>query len=181
MARVIRKRVRRSRIQKKLVLQLTSLMDALIIIVVFLLKSYGISAMGVPHVEELELPLSNAPEKVGEGVVLIIAKDQIYVDNKSIMEFIGKGKEEPFKLPGDVPGSALSIAPVFDALKEKRDNFEVLASRSEDPEKAEERWRGDIFIQADKAVPYELLRKVMYTASIVGYKRFRLTVQKQVE
>ena len=65
MARVIRKRARRPVIQKTFSLQLTSLMDALIILVVFLLKSYGISAMGVPHVKELELPISNAPEKVG--------------------------------------------------------------------------------------------------------------------
>ena len=115
-------------------------------------------------------------------MVIIIAKDRIYVDNESVIEFVGASKEEVFKLPTDsVPGSALSLAPVFDALKEKRDNFEVLASRSKDPQKAAEQWRGNVFIQADKAVPYELLRKVMYTAGLVGYKKFRLTVQKQLE
>lgn len=190
MARTIRRRKRRHTVKKKFGLQLTSLMDALMIIVVFLLKSYGISAMGVVHTDNLQLPYSTAPETVGEGLVVIVARDKIYIDNEPVLEFQVEVDEEgnviesddpKFLLPDSEVGSAMSILPVFDALKKKRDDFEVLASRTDNPEEALKKWTGDIMIQADKKVPYELLRKVMYTAGLVGFKRFRLTVEKLVE
>lgn len=156
-------------------------MDVLMITVVFLLKSYGISAMGVNQEDKLELPTSTAPETFGEGLVLIISRAKIYVDNKPVLEFQGNPDEKKYLLPNDQVGSEMSILPVFDALKTAKDNFELLASRAKDPEAAQKQWGGDIFIQADKSVPYELLRKVMYTAGLVGYKRFRLTVQKLAE
>ncbi len=159
------------------------------IIVVFLLKAYGISAMGVVHTDSLQLPTSTAPEAVGEGLVVIVAKDKIYVDAEPVLEFLidydqdGNVTEggSKFQLPGSEIGSALSILPVFDALKKKRDDFEILASRTDKPEAAMKKWSGDIIIQADKEVPYELLRKIMYTAGLVGFNRFRLTVEKMVE
>ncbi len=181
MAKAIRRRKRRRVIKKDFNLQLTSFMDILMITVVFLLKSYGISAMGVTQADHLELPNSTAPETVGEGLVVIVARDKIYVDNKPVLEFIGNPDEKKYQLPNDQVGSELSILPVFDALKLAKDNFELLASRSENPAEAQKQWTGDLFLQADKSVPYELLRKVMYTAGLVGYKRFRLTVQKLEE
>lgn len=178
MATVIRRRTRRRGIKKEFPLQLTSMMDVLMIIVVFLLKSYGLSSMGVTQADKLELPTSSAPETYGEGLVVIISRDKIVVDNKPVLEFVGDPEQRKFELPNDKVGTETSIAPVFDALKAHKDNFELLASRSPNPEEALKKWTGDVFVQADKAVPYELLRKVMYTAGLVGYKRFRLTVQK---
>lgn len=150
------------------------------IIVVFLLKSYGISSMGVHQTDKLELPVSMAPETFGEGLVVIVSKAKIIIDDQPILEFQGNPDEGKFELPNDQVGSETSIMAVFDALKAHKDNFDLLASRSPNPEEAMKQWTGDIFVQADKAVPYELLRKIMYTAGLVGYKRFRLTVQKMV-
>ena len=181
MARLIRRRRRRRALRKDFTLQLTSLMDVLMITVVFLLKSYGISSMGVNQTENMELPSSTAPELFGEGIVVVIARDKIYVDNKPVLEFLGNPDEKKYTLPNDQQGSEMSLLPVFDALKLSKDNFELLASRAENPTEALKQWTGDVFIQADKSVPYELLRKVMYTAGLVGYKRFRLTVQKLID
>lgn len=178
MAKAIRRRTRRRGIKKDFPLQLTSMMDVLMIIVVFLLKSYGMSSMGVAETDKMELPTSVAPETFGEGLVVIIARDRILVDSKPVLEFVGDPELRKFELPNDKVGSETSIAPVFDALKAHKDNFELLASRSPNPEEAMKKWTGDVFVQADKAVPYEILRKVMYTAGLVGYKKFRLTVQK---
>ena len=46
---------------------------------------------------------------------------------------------------------------------------------------AEKKWKGDLLVQADKEVPYSLIRQVMYTAGMAGYRTFRLTVEKQAE
>lgn len=177
-------------------LQLTSLMDVLIIIVIFLLKSFGLSQMQVPPQDKLELPQSKSSEIFGEGIVLMIAKDQIMVDSEAVLQFATDDKQTPFLIPE--PGSIVKdaagndikvqeddgsrgILPIYDVLKRKRDEFETLASRSPNPEEAKKKWTGDLLVQADKAVPYELLRKIMYTAGVAGYKQFRLTVEKQAE
>jgi len=43
------------------------------------------------------------------------------------------------------------------------------------------KWTGDLLVQADKNVNYDLLRQIMYTAGLAGYRQFRLTVEKREE
>jgi biopolymer transport protein ExbD len=172
--------------QRAFGLQLTSLMDVLMIIVVFLLKSYGISSMGINQTDKLELPVSRAPETYGEGMALIIAKDKILLDSEDVMLFEGDPKAKKFQLPAGAVDTAQNasnkgIVPLFDALRKKKDDFDLLASRSPDPQAAMAKWKGELLVQADKAVPYEIIRRVMYTAGAAGYKNFRLTVEKQPE
>jgi len=174
-------------------LQITSLMDVLMIIVVFLLKSYGISSMQVSQEDRLELPVSRSTEIFGEGVVLVIAQDRIIIDSEPVLEFkpsaqLGAdGRPVPtFELPdGAMEGSGTvgsrGILAVYDVLKRKKEEFDTLASRQPDPEEAAKSWKGDLLVQADKQVNYSLIRHVMYTAGMAGYKQFRLTVEKRPE
>ena len=193
----------RSRRRKKqgFGLQITSLMDVLMIIVVFLLKSYGLSSMSIVQPDKLELPVSKSIEAFGEGVVLVIAQDQITVDNEAVLQFKPDPNAPPAPPPGtpvdanapkvvptfELPDGAIDpsnqrgILAIYDVLKRKKDEFDTLASRTPNPEEAAKKWTGDLFLQADKEVSYELLRNVMFTAGMAGYKQFRLTVQKQEE
>jgi len=164
-------------------LQLTSMMDVLIIIVIFLLKSYGLSIMQVPQEDKLTLPVSKSTELFGEGIVLMIAKDQILVAEEAVLQFTGDYKENKFELPEgamDAEGGGRILA-IYDILKRKKEEFDTLASRSENPEEAMKKWTGELLVQADKEAPYEIIRRVMYTAGMAGYKQFRLTVEKQAE
>lgn len=165
-------------------LQLTSLMDVLIIIVIFLLKSYGLSSMQVVQADKLELPVSKSNETFGEGIVLVIAQDKITVDNEAVVTFEGDPVEKKFQLPQgviDPTNYGRGILPIYEVLKKKKDDFELLASRAQDPKEAAKKWTGDLLVQADKAVNYDLIRQVMYTAGMAGYRQFRLTVEKQAE
>jgi hypothetical protein len=159
-------------------------MDVLMIIVVFLLKSYGLSSMSIVQEDKLELPISKSVDSFGEGMVLVIAQDQITVDSEPVLQFVGNYEEKKFELPEDAfdtSNDARGILPLYDVLKRKKEEFETLASRSENPEEAMKKWTGDILVQADKEARYELLRQVMYTAGMAGYRQFRLTVEKQPE
>ena len=73
------------------------------------------------------------------------------------------------------------ILPILDALKKKKEEFDNLASREPDPAEAAKKWTGDLLVQADKSASYALIRQIMYTAGMAGYKQFRLTVEKQAE
>lgn len=179
-------------------LQITSLMDILIIIVIFLLKSYGLSSMSIANPDKLQLPVSKTTEAFGEGIVVIVNREQILVDELPVLQFKpdpneaaiaqaqASGQEGPspsFELPDGVidQSGARGILPIYDVLARKKEEFDTLASRSPDPEEAKKKWTGELFLQADKNVNYELLRQVMYTAGMAGYKTFRLTVEKQAD
>lgn len=177
-------RMRRSLKRQAFTLQLTSLMDVLIITVVFLLKSYGISSMGIIQTSNLQLPVSKAPDTFGEGMALVISKDKIMLDSEPILQFVGDPKDAKFNLPdGAIDNSSAErgILPLYDALLKKKQDYETLASRSADPKAALAKWTGEILVQADKAAPYELIRRVMFTAGMAQYKIFRLTVEKQAQ
>jgi biopolymer transport protein ExbD len=185
-------RVRRRK-QQGFSLQITSLMDVLMIIVIFLLKSYGISSMQVSPEDKLVLPVSKSTEAFGEGVVLVISQNKIIVDSEPVLDFQpsnvmgADGKPLPtFELPeGAIDGNetvgSRGILPVYDVLKRKKEEFDTLASRQADPVEAAKKWTGDLLVQADKEVNYALIRQVMFTAGVAGYKTFRLTVEKQPE
>lgn len=174
-------------------LQITSLMDVLMIIVVFLLKSYGLSSMSIAQEDKLELPVSKSVDTFGEGIVLVVTQQRVIIDNEPVMDFVpsgqvgADGKEIPtFQLPdGAMDGrggvGSRGILPIYDVLKRKKEEFDTLASRAPDPVEAAKQWTGDLLVQADKNANYELLRHVMYTAGMAGYKQFRLTVEKQPE
>src|SRR5437763_107676 len=95
-------RARRRR-QKPFGLQLTSMMDVLIIIVIFLLKNYGLSIMQIPQQDKLELPKSKATEVFGEGITLQIAQNRILIDNVPVLDFTPDAdpKAPKFVLPKD--------------------------------------------------------------------------------
>ncbi len=177
-----RGRARRQR-NRAFGLQLTSMMDVLIIIVIFLLKSYGLSIMQVPQEDKMTLPISKSTELFGEGIILMIAKDQIMIDSEPVVQFKGDWNEAKFELPEESMANELGgrILPVYDVLKRKKEEFDTLASRSENPAEAMKKWTGELLVQADKDVPYDIIRRVMFTAGVAGYKQFRLTVEKQAE
>ena len=154
------------------------------IIVIFLLKSYGISSMGIVQADKLELPVSKANDVFGEAMALVVSKDRITLDSDVVLEFLGKPEDKKFILPPgalDTSNAALGILPLYEKLKKKKDDFSLLASRATDPKAAQAKWTGDLLVHADKAANYELIRQVMYTAGMAGYKQFRLTVEKRPE
>src|SRR3990167_6728522 len=131
---VIRRHQLRKRRRGLMTLQLTSLMDILMIIVVFLLKSYGMSAMNINSTNKLDLPLSKAPETVGEGTALVIARDRIILNDQAVIEFEGDSEARRFVLPAsskDPRRPDKGLLPLYDALVKLRKDFELLASRSE--------------------------------------------------
>ncbi len=177
----IRKRTRRRhRIDEGFTLQLTSLLDSLIIIVVFLLKSFGTSSMNIQHSKVIDLPISTMRAISGEGFILAITKEKMFFDNQMILEFVPTPGKARFQVPSSATTKDKRILPLFDVLRQKKANHELLASRSGD-KKNMKRWTGDLLVQSDKTVPYQLIRRVMYTAGLAGYKRFRLVVTKITE
>jgi biopolymer transport protein ExbD len=185
--RSIRSRRKRAGLKRHFELQLTSMMDVLIIIVVFLLKSYATSNNMFSSVPGLKMPISSSPDIPPDSLQLIITPESMTFENEKILEFTqtaaNAGSTEggyAFK-PSDLDRHGHGIIPLYDALMKARDKAEQVRAKIpvRDKDGKPIPFEGVLAIQADKKVQYDTIRKIMYTAANAGYKIFRFLAMKK--
>lgn len=141
---------------------LTSMMDMMTIILVFLIKNLDAEGQLITQAENLILPISTSkvqPKEVSLSVV--VDANYVVVDNQKIV---------PVKDVMDQ--SDLLIASVDTVLKERRETEKEHALRAGLP--ADE--PGNIIIQIDKNIPYDVMYKVMATCGFSGYTNIAFAV-----
>jgi biopolymer transport protein ExbD len=187
--RSIRSRRGRKKIESAFDLQLTSMMDILVIIVVFLLKSYAASTSSFNSVPGLKLPISASQDIPPDSLVVIVTPEGITLENDRVLDFVQTQAEVGSSDAGyqlknaDVDENGLKIVPLYDALLKARDKSELLRAKSKarDEHGNPLPFEGVLAIQADKRIKYDTIRKVMYTSATAGYKVFRfLAVQRDM-
>ena len=185
--RAIRNRRGRKTIHKDFELPLTSMMDILVIILVFLLKSYSTSTNSFSSVPGIQLPISKTQEMTPDSLHLIVTPEAITFENQRVVEFVqtadslnGKQPSYAFK-QDDLDESGMRVARLYDALNRAREKAEVLRAKStaRDENGQPLPFEGILAIQADKRVKYDTLRKIMYTAGAAQFKVFRLLAMRQ--
>jgi biopolymer transport protein ExbD len=180
--------VRRSqrKIQRRFDLQLTSMMDILIIIVIFLLKSYNTSMNNFSPPAGIKLPTSLSQEVPNDSVAVIVTSDSLTVGNERVVDFApstenteNKTASESFK-ESDLDEGGRRIVPLYDALVKEREKTELLLAKSQSRLDGKPLpFEGILAIQADKRVKYKTLRKIMYTGAAAGYQVFRFLAMKR--
>ena len=185
--RSIRNRRVRRKIHKDFDLQLTSMMDILVIILVFLLKSYSASTNSFSSVPGLQMPVSKSEDAPTDSLHLIVTPEAITFEGARVIEFVQSpdslsqgGSKYSFKSE-DLDEGTMRIARLYDALTKAREKAEVLRAKS--PARDEKGnplpFDGILAIQADKRIQYDTLRKIMYTAGAAQFRTFRLLATRQ--
>lgn len=200
MRRSILSRRKRLRIKKTFELPLTSMMDMLIIIVVFLLKSYSTSSVSFTTSSKIQLPISTSEAVPEDALNLVIEPSGILLDSQQVVAFSTPASSPtPNGIPNVKPSGYLlnaqdlgdqgrKILPLFDALEKSRENAELLMNKASwyqkdgDTKKSvRPEFKGVLTIQADKSVQYDLIRKIMYTAGSAKFKVFKfIAVKKEI-
>ena len=181
-SRSIRNRRNRHKIHKDFELQLTSMMDILVIILVFLLKSYSTSTNSFSSVPGIQLPISKTQDLPPDSLNMIVTPEAITFEGVRVVEFVqtadalnGSQPSYSFKAE-DLDEGNMRIARLYDALTKAREKSELL--RVQSPARDEKGnplpFDGILAIQADKRVKYDTLRKIMYTAGAAQFRTFRL-------
>ncbi len=134
-------------------IDITSLLDILVILLVFLLKSYNASDLKLDLVKSLTVPDSKARKLGNHAVIVQVDKNKnIWVDKKLI---------------GTIPNSGSEIPSLKELLENKKKEDRAPAAK-----KAK-----SINLVFDKNTPYKSLQKVMHTSAIVGFTEFKFIVQ----
>ncbi len=141
-------------------LQLTSLVDIMTFLLVFLIMSYSAEGDIITMSKELLLPESSAEKKPKLAVMIIISKNELLVENKIVSSLMDIDQS-----------SELIISGLQQYLIQRRNLTEEIARHSTTAE-----FKGEVLIQADRKIPYRILQKVMYTCGQNGYNDFFLLV-----
>lgn len=159
-------------------LTITSMMDMMTIILVFLLKSYSTEDISVAPSDDLQIPLSSAEKPPKLAVNVIVSRKDIVVDGDWVVD-LEQGVdeetgEEEIAVPDDEKRGQL-ISKLYDALLEKAETAKDIGIRTDS---AEFEFKGEILLQCDRRLPFSVIREVMFTAGQAQFGNFRFVVIK---
>jgi len=148
-------------------LSLTSMMDVMTIILVFLIKQVDTEGQLVTAAENLVLPVSTStkvPKEVSLG--LIVDHNWVLVDGQQIVETKVVSEQD-----------SLLVAALDAVLKEKRETEKAaLLAKGESDEGG-----GNIIVQLDKNTYYDIMFKVMATCGASGFTNVAFAVTMKGE
>lgn len=153
-------------------IDITSLLDILVILLVFLLKSYNPSDLKLDVVEKLELPASEARALGSTNVMVQIDKNfGVYINNDKIGQL---SKSSPENV-----GFLYQELEKMKAVEDKK--IDEIAARNpgvlSDEEIQKKKETKKINFVMHKELPYGVMRKVMHTATLAGFPQFKFIVK----
>lgn len=158
-------------------LSITSMMDMMTIILVFLLKSYSTDDVSVAPSKDLQVPISSAEKAPKLAVNVVVSQSQIVVDGDEVLA-LERVQDDSGAEVTAVPASEKRgqlISSLYERLLEKAETAKDLAMRTG----AEEfEFKGEVLLQCDKRLPFSVIREVMFTAGQAQFGNFRFIVIK---
>lgn len=136
-------------------LNLIPMIDIMSVLVAFLLV-YSAEVEVIQNAKGVEIPQSIAEQQPKESVVVMITRDQLFVQGELIASL---AEIRAANTPLIDPLSAVLTRPMLAAESAAED----LASR-------------EITVIADKSLPYDVVKRVMSTCTSEGYGRISLAV-----
>lgn len=151
-------------------LMLTSMLDILTAILFFLLQSFA--TVNVPYqiAKDIKLPKSGSPIPPQPSLQLMVTQKSILLDNKEVAQIID-GKIPPQDLWKD----GLTIVRLAQALKEHRERAMYIQRKGEEKEP----FAGLITLQADKDLPFSLIKRVIYTFGMQDFVNLKIATLKK--
>ena len=136
-------------------LNLIPLIDILSVMVAFLLV-YSTEVEVIQNTKGIEIPQSIAQAQPKESVVVMITKDQLFVQGE---------------LVANVADIKAANTPLVEPLRAKLKAPRIMGDIGE-----KDLANREITVMADKSLPYEILKKVMATCTDADYGKISLAV-----
>lgn len=141
--------------QSTFALNINSMTDMFTILLVFLLQTYSTSDVQVNIDQGQRLPSSTSQSSPVKSIQISLTKNELKISDQTIAKLVHEDFENK-----DISNSDSNfITPLFAEL-------EKFAK--------DEKLKGNILMKADESLPYGVLRKVMYTASMAGFPNLKM-------
>ncbi len=152
-----------ARKKEEMDVDITSLLDILVILLVFLLKSYNASDLKLEPAEKIELPSSKSQALGRHSVIIQVSSEKdIWIDNEKIGKLTDNGDK---------------IDILFDQLKKMKEKEEESLRSIASVEERKKKESKQVNLVLDQSLPYQVVRRVMHTSAMAGYPEFKFIVQ----
>jgi biopolymer transport protein ExbD len=141
----------------------TSLMDMMVIMLLFLLMQFSATGDLMRRAPGVELPTSTSQEPTAKEVAVILSTDGLFVDT-------GTDREEILARPDELSNDELVTLP---GLSKFLQNHQTVLAR-----KGKEDFKGVITIQGDRRISYQWLLKVIQTCVQNEFTTFDFIVEQ---
>jgi biopolymer transport protein ExbD len=160
------KQVRKTRGNRKIKTfkpQLTSLVDVMTILLIYLLQSFSSEGDIVTVHKDLILPESSARKAPELRVTITVNNAFILAEDIKVASVEQVLTSEELVIPG-----------LHEWLRERREKTEKIEQYS-----TKTKFKGEVTIHGDKRIRFRLLKKIMYTCGQQGYNNFSLAVRRR--
>jgi biopolymer transport protein ExbD len=159
---------RRKRKGSLLELEMTSLLDVITTLLIFLIFGYNSSGIEINVPKDITLPKSISKDFNHDAVKIMVAQDAIWVDTKKVVDLTNGGE-----LSTDQEGRR--ILPLFDELVAQKE----LIRATENSSPRATKFSGLVNLIVDKTIKYSFVKKILYTTAEAGYKEYKFVVMSE--
>jgi biopolymer transport protein ExbD len=132
-------------------LNLTSMVDFMSVIVIFLLMSFSADGDLSQNAPDITPPEASAADQLKRLPIIAVSATEITLEGVRVESSrTVLAEDDNYELPK-----------LAEALKREQDNFKAIRKGEE--------FKGEIIIQADEDVPYKLIRRVFGATARAGY------------
>jgi biopolymer transport protein ExbD len=144
-------------------LRLTSMIDMFTILLVFLLHSFSAEGEIMSVSQDLRLPESTAKKPPKATPILVVTNEWLILDGKPVEKFANVVQQKDVTI-GKLGRQLLEIKAFSEDLGQLDSNMG---------------FKGSITIQGDREIPFEVLKKIMFTCGQVGFNNMLLAVHQE--
>lgn len=153
----MKKKFQRKRERQEVDVDITSLLDILTILLVFLLKSYNASDLKLDLTKGLEMADSDSKHMTRFAPVVQVTREaKVFLNNKEI---------------GRLPASG-EMGALTAKLKDERAKTEANNKKNKQQYNAEL-----VNLVFDKEMDYQVVQRVMHDSALAGYSQFKFIVK----
>ena len=152
-SKVFGKKFKRGKKDGVVALMLTSLVDMFMIITIFLLQNFSATGQVLYMSKDIKLPNAAHGVQMERAPVISVSPTSITLEGKEVVATDTLGQ-----------GDVLNVPELEDALRDERRRYEL--AHTNDPEHP---FRGLVNVQADKTIPFRVMKRVMFACNQSGF------------
>lgn len=143
-------------------LNITSMVDMLMILTVFLLMTFSASGELLTVQKNIILPEAQNWRDLEQAPIIAVSKDSVTLDGRMVADATVLNQDNT---------ADWKIVELHDTLVTLKNNYKLLHPSDE--------WKGMVIVQADRGVDFKVIKKVMYSCSLAGYQNVNFAVQQK--
>jgi biopolymer transport protein ExbD len=152
-SRVMSKKFSRGKASGYASIMLTSLIDVMTILVIFLLMNFSANGEVLYLTKDIKLPDAYHGAMLERAPVISVSAEAVTFDGKMLLQTADMER-----------GDILNVPELEDALRDEKRRYEQI--HANDPDHP---FRGLVNVQADRRIPFKVIKRVMFACNQSGF------------